>query len=108
MSCNCKTNEIGHIEPIVGEKMHPMHIFLIYGAKLFGFVISLLLLPIINGVLIKMMFQAIVLNQNIDMKKIFEYYFKKKKELEDLEEEEEDDLTDEYEMLNVEEITKND
>lgn len=110
MSCNCKSNEIGpELPKVENNGLNPIHSVLIYGAKLFGFVLSLLLIPVINAVLIKMMFQAIVLNKNVDMKKIFEYYFKKKKEFEDLDDDTEDlDDEDEYEMLNVEEITQND
>lgn len=107
-NCNCKTKPDGSIEPIIKNETHGTHKFLMYGVKSIGFLFSLILLPIINIVLIKMMFQAIVLSEKIDIKQVMEYYFKHKRKEEDDEEDEE--LTDEveYEMLNVEEISKND
>ena len=105
MSCNCKADN-GSNESKIQSGINPIHSVLMYGVKTIGFFLSLLLIPIINVVLIKMMFQAIVLNKNVDIKKVLEYYFKGKKKLEDFEDDE--DLTDEneYEMLNVEEIIK--
>lgn len=82
--------------------------------KIVGFTLSLLLLPIIMIAVIWFLFQLLVLNQEIDMKKIFTAVTSKLRRFnEDYEDELEDDEDDEdeiydeehYETLDVEDIT---
>lgn len=105
--CNCKSKNIGSLESNIKNKGKNTNSVIMYGIKGIGFLFSLILLPIINIVLIKMLFKAIVLNKTINLKEVLEYYFKNKKKEDDEEDEDESLEENEYEMLNVEEITKN-
>lgn len=105
--CNCKAKPIGSTEPIPENNTNLGQNFLMYFVKSIGFIISLILLPVINIMIIKFLFQTLVLNKKVDLKGLLEYYFKKKESEEQEDDDEEDYLDleeDEVEMLNVEEI----
>ena len=103
--CNCKTRTEDTTSLVSENKTQPKDSFIRYFIKSIGFIFSLLLLPIINIMIIKLLFQTIVNSNRVELKKIIEYYFKNKK----LDEIDDDDdyleLTEnDVEMLNVEEI----
>lgn len=118
MSCGCKSKKI--VENGVKIKSFNFNEtkvsksklnFLIKNIfKLLSFFIALLLLPIIIIAIIWFMFELLVLNQEIDMKKILILLSSKLKgfnieNIESEDDESEDDVM--YEMLDVEDITPN-
>ena len=117
MGCNCKTS---NSSPRIGEnvkKEKPLQLILKYIAKTIGFIIALVLLPIIMLIIIWFMFDTIILNKEVDLRIILDKFVKHEKffnsnyEEEDDDEEDDDDdyedLTeDDVVMLNVEDITK--
>jgi len=104
--CNCKSKPIESIESIesISENKTTNKIIL-YFFKSIGFLVSIILLPLINIIIIKFLFKTIVLNEKVDLKEVLQYYFKNKEI-----EEDDDDIDylnlneNEVEMLNVEEI----
>jgi hypothetical protein len=102
--CNCKAKTGVLIEPILENKPISKDGFIKYFVKSIGFLFSLILLPFIMVMIIKFLFQTIVLSERVDLKAILQYYFKKK----EIEEDDDDDYLelneDEVEMLNVEKI----
>lgn len=110
MSCNCKTknypsNQKSSNNILTKSKTN----FLL---RVLAFSLGLILLPVIMGAVIWFMFELLMLNKEIDMKKIVNVMTSKIKpfnEEEDEYDEEDDDedvFTEEnYEMLDVEEIT---
>jgi ATP-dependent Zn protease len=115
MSCGCKTS--GKEEPNkVGLEKNNKRIngFSNVFIKILAFAFMMLLLPIIMLAIIWFIFELIVLNKEIDMKKIVMFLSSKIKpfnegyvEFEEEDEDDEDDeLTEEnYEMIDVENIT---
>lgn len=108
-NCNCKTKTEDHKEVTSNIKTDRKDSFIKYFFKSIGFILSVILLPLFNIMIIKILFEIIVLNKDVDIKKVLEYILKNKKshEIEDDDDDDEDYLTlgeDEVEMLNVEEI----
>lgn len=114
MGCGCKTS--GKQEPnIDGSNKKINSGFSNIIIKILAFSLMMLLLPIIMIAIIWFIFELIVLNKEIDMKKILMVLTSKLKpfnegyeEFEDYDEDDEDDeeFTEEnYEMIDVEDIT---
>ena len=110
MGCNCK-NSSGFPQNDVSQKKEGLGATTIkYVVKFLGFLIGVALLPLIMLALIWFMFDTIVLNKDIDLRRVINRFVKTNKffsenEEED-DEEDEDELTeDDVIMLNVEDIT---
>ena len=108
MGCNCKSNKTtdeftSETNKITTEKV--IH----YTLKFIGFLLLVIMLPIINLVIIWFMFRLIVLNKDVDIKAFLVAIYQKFKvnetddedDLEDINDLSEDDLI----MENVEDIT---
>lgn len=115
MGCGCKTNQ-GNVsnENKVKTKSinNTKNALLFLPIRILAFLLSFFLLPIIMIAIIWFMFELLLLNKEIDMKKILTVLSSKIKPLnegyeeENDYEEEEDDFTEEnYEILDVENIT---
>jgi len=110
MGCNCKgnTNLSPSGEPI---KLSLTQNIFTYSLKFFGFLLFLILLPIINLGIIFYVFKMLVLNKEINMIPALYKLLNKAKNIDDDEYDDEDDeefdeLTeDDVELLHVEEIT---
>jgi hypothetical protein len=121
MGCNCKTSDNNQITTIVDgqevvEKQKKLsRTILSYIVKIIGFSFSIILLPLINVVIVWIMFKTIVLNKNIDIAETFSAIFSKKYKIVETnsDEDDEDENDDEYlelteddvVALNVEDIT---
>lgn len=111
MSCNCKNGDISQEYTVPQEKQKLNSLMGKYIVKILGFFISLLFLPFILIAIVWFMFDVIVLNKNVDLKKIISRFIEVNKLFEKKEEDdgdddypyEEEDLT----LINVEEITNN-
>lgn len=116
MSCNCKSGASGTSSTENTESKSIVQIGLKYSAKIIGFLIGILLLPLIVLAIIWFMFDTIVLNKEVDLTIILKKIVKINKVVfqddeEDDEEEDnyedlEDDLDDDNDYIteNVEEI----
>jgi len=110
MGCGCKSDTISDNLVVSDKKMRGDDSNIIkYIIKFIGFLIGLMLLPIIMLAVIWFMFDVIVLNKKVDfvqsINKWKKLYNKKDKNNEDDYYDDEDDDDDEYLMLNVEDIT---
>lgn len=110
MSCNCKTKNYPTNQKSLNKTLTKNNTNIVL--RIFAFTLGLLLLPIIMMAVIWFMFELLMLNKEIDMKKIANIMTSKIKPFnedyeDDYEEEDDDDeFTEEnYEMLDVEEIT---
>jgi len=111
MGCNCKKGEAGYVDSkdiSNGKNKQPI---IHYFFKTLGFLLMLVLLPIINLVIIWFIFRTLVLNKDVDIKELLLMIgnsFKEKEESDDKDDDDElKDLTeDDVIMLNVEEIEK--
>lgn len=106
MACNCKVSGDNQDNTI---KKTSIQSVLNYSAKIFGFLIGVLLLPLIIVAIIWFMFDIIVLNKDVNLAVILKKIVKiNKAMLEDDEEDEDDDFeydeTEEYITENVEEL----
>jgi ATP-dependent Zn protease len=108
MSCNCKTNS----KQIKGKKTLNPNYKTNFILRLISFLIGLIFLPVIMVAVIWFMFDLLMLNKEIDMQKIVMVLTSKIKpfnEDDDFsydENDEDDEFTEEnYEILDVEEIT---
>jgi hypothetical protein len=110
MSCNCKTelSDSYDIEEVEVEKISLVNLVISYVVKMFGFLILLLGLPIINLVLVWFMFNTLVLTKSVDIAPLLTKIGRKFSNNEDDDEEYEDeDLTeDDVTVMNVEDITE--
>jgi hypothetical protein len=114
--CNCKNKDEVNIpfknSELQENKESLLNLIPIYGIKLFGFFIGLLLLPIIIGAIIVFMFKIIVLTREIDIRPLFNSMVKLMKTSDEEEDDDEDDDDDnendvvEYIMMDVEDISK--
>jgi|694.fasta_scaffold00691_55 hypothetical protein len=102
MGCNCKNdknnmlnkqdelngNDINHDEEIKNLSLPYKVIY--YGVRTFGFILSLLLIPIINIVAIWFLFKTLVLNKKVNVLSLTKTLtrWKKMRELEEKEKEE--------------------
>ena len=107
--CNCKSKpveSVNSIDSVSENKGESTNKFISYFFKTIGFLFSIMLLPLINLIIIRFLFNTIVLNKKVNLKEVLQYYFKNK----EVEEDNDDDndylglSEDEVEMLNVEEI----
>jgi hypothetical protein len=109
MGCNCKKGEAGYIDSNESTEKGGQSI-LMYIVKTIGFLVTLVLLPIINLVIIWFIFRTLVLNKDVDIKALLLAIgnsIKKPEEIEEEDDEELESLTeDDVIMLNVEEIKK--
>ena len=104
MGCNCKnSNNFEQTEETNNKNI--LENVLKYFFKSLGFIVSLILLPIIIGAVIWFLFDVIVLNKNVDLGRIVKLVAKNiKKFNEDSDEydDDEEDDDDEFEELNEE------
>ena len=112
MGCNCKDN-ISYNNEKFGDLTFKgkIKLILFYSLKIFGFMVGILLLPVINIAILWFMFNRIVLNKNFDVKEIV-LSIMGKSLLRNNEDDDEDDDEDDYDddeiiMLDVDEITHN-
>jgi len=109
MSCNCKTKNYPTNQKSLNKTLTKNNTNIVL--RILAFSLGLLFLPIIMMGVIWFMFELLMLNKEIDMKKIANIMTSKIKPFnEDYEKEDDDDDYDEfteenYEMLDVEEIT---
>jgi hypothetical protein len=106
--CNCKTNNYKTNQKSLNNTLTKNKTNIIL--RIIAFSLGLLFLPIIMLAVIWFMFELLMLNKEVDMKKIVTVLSSKIKpfneDYEDYEYEEDDEFTEEnYEMLDVEEIT---
>lgn len=98
MGCNCKNS--GYTpEFVVSEKKGNIKKYIV---KIFGFLLGLVLLPLIMLAIIWFMFDTIVLNKEVDLTKLINTFVKTDEKTNKVEEEYNED---ELEILNVEDIT---
>lgn len=109
--CNCKSNR--NISPITGEKVKPKlsNEITHYVLKSFGFLLFVALLPIVNLIILWIVFKLLILNGNLDIKSailpIFEKYKNITKDDDDdfVSEEEYNQLTeDDVDMVGVDKL----
>jgi hypothetical protein len=115
MGCNCKTKDAGSSAPT--NKKHLTHknltTFLSYTAKIIGFLIMIVLLPLINLVIIWFIFNTLVLTKDVDVKGLIQKLMLRGKDDDD--DDDDDDEDDDFEdlteddviMIDVEDITQN-
>ncbi len=106
MSCGCKTKNDLSVKKV--ETKHKIVISKNFFVKILFFSLLVLISPVFLGIILLILFKAIVLNEDIDivplLRKILnEDYFRKKVEPEDDEDEELDE--DDVIAVNVEDIT---
>lgn len=102
MSCNCKNGT--NINELMGDgkTTSASHTVIKYSLKIMGFLLLLLALPLINIYIIWLMFDMLVLNNNVDIKPLL-LALGKKFEVKE-EDDEEEELTEEEFM----ELTEDD
>lgn len=112
MSCNCKNSGEMPQNYVLEENENLVATIIKYVVKFIGFLVGVALLPLIMIAIIWFMFDTIVLNKDIDLRRVINRFVKANKfftkddEEDDDEEEDYDDLTeDDVIMLNVEDIT---
>jgi len=112
MGCNCKNTDGPQQYNVLTQNEGVTATIIKYLAKTLGFLIGMLLLPIIMLVIVWFMFDTIVLNKDIDLRLVINKFVKANKFFTKDDEEEEDDDDDDDElteddviMLNVEDIT---
>jgi len=82
-----------------------------YTLKILAFLMSIILLPLINIIIVRLMFNTLVLNKNVDIKplllQVVDKLTNKKIDDEDDDEDDDEELTeDDLILLDVEDITK--
>lgn len=120
MGCNCKTGEKPNVTlnsksntNTYNEndvKNSKLSIVLTYTAKMIGFLVGVLLLPLINIAIIWFMFKTLVLNKEVDLKLLFSRMMRSKK-IKDLSKDDEDfydEDDDEDDYDDFENLTEND
>lgn len=112
MSCNCKNDKT--LEKIsnndeINNKKTTQNIGN-YSLRFLGFLITMLLLPIINVLIIWFIFRTLVLDKDVNMKEIMTFIANKikKPDYDDEDDDDFDSLTeDDVVMVDVEDITNN-
>ena len=103
MGCNCKSER--NISPITGEKVKPKlsNEIIHYILKVFGYLLFVALLPIINLVILWVVFKILVLNDNLDFKAALLPIFEKYKRITktDDDDDDDDDFVSEEEFNNL-------
>ena len=115
--CNCKTKdgfeipEKTNFSKLTNKEKGKLVVH--YFFKVIGFIIGILLLPIINIAIIWFMFNTIVLTKDVNVVKLLNKYFTSKKDDDDEDDDEDEDdvdfedLTeDDVIMMDVEDITE--
>jgi hypothetical protein len=112
MGCNCKGNVSNDNNVKFGDLTYKAKFKRVsfYGLKIFGFLLAILALPIINIAIIWFMFKIVVLNKTFDVKEIVLKILGNSLKRND--DDDDDDELDEYDeddvvMLDVDEITHN-
>lgn len=112
MGCNCKSGGVNTTESEnINNKQSAVELIVHYSAKISGFLVGVLLSPLIMIAIIWFMFDIIVLNKNVDLSLIMKKVVKIHEAImADDEETEDDEIEDEFEeydyvTVNVEEIT---
>ena len=111
MGCNCKSGQNNKEQNVKLSELsfkEKIKLFLYYSLKVFGFLVGVLLLPIINIAIIWFMFNTIVLTKEVNIKE-----FVMKIMGNTLKDDDDDDDDDDFEdlteddviMLDVEDIT---
>ena len=114
MGCNCKTKngfempEKTNFSKLTNNEKSKLIVH--YFFKVIGFILGVLLLPIINIAIIWFMFNTIVLTKDVNVVKLLNKYFTAKKDDDDDDDEDDDDFEDLTEddviMVDVEDITE--
>jgi hypothetical protein len=112
MGCNCKNTDGPQQYNVLTQNEGIGATIIKYLAKTLGFLVGMLFLPIIMLVIVWFMFDTIVLNKDIDLRRVINKFVKANKfftkddDDDDDEDDEDDELTeDDVIMLNVEDIT---
>ena len=109
MGCKCKKTEGLPDGEVLEGKEGLVATIVKYLVKIIGFLFGIVLLPLIMLVIIWFMFDTIVLNKDIDLRRVIDRFVKVNQfftKHDEEEEEEEEDLSEEdVYMVNVEEIT---
>lgn len=114
MGCNCKSEN--KVSPITGEIEKPniVNKIIHYSLKVLGYLLFIALLPVINLVILWIVFKILILNANLDFKSAILPIFTKYKQMTDNDDNDEDDsdydiLTeDDVEIVGVEKIINED
>jgi hypothetical protein len=99
MGCNCKKGDSNN------EKVNNVSLgkkITSYSVKFIGFLLLLVLLPIINIALIVFMFKTLVLNEQVDLKSLLMFIGKKGKA--NTEDDDDDYDDDEYDYLTEDDV----
>lgn len=111
MACNCKVSNGGSQDKnsVQGEFEQESGVqkFVWYSAKIIGFLLGVILLPIIVVVIIWFMFDIIVLNKEVDLRIILKKIVKINKAIMADDEDEDDDYDEEIDYEVEEYITEN-
>ena len=99
MGCNCKSKE-GFIKEV--DDSSAFSKIVKFSAKLIGFFIGLLFIPIIILAIVWFMFDTIVLNTEVDLTKIMDKFITKARFFND------DDDEEEYDEIDIDALTEND
>jgi len=105
VNLSSKTNNSNDIDKNVKNKK--LSIFLTYTAKIIGFFVGVLLLPLINIAIIWFMFRTLVLNKEVDLKLLFSRMMRSKK-IKDLAKDDEDFYDEDDDDDDFENLTEND
>ena len=112
MGCNCKNTDGPQQYNVVLQNEGVTATIIKYFAKTLGFLVGVLLLPLIMLVIVWFMFDTIVLNKDIDLRRVINKFvkandfFTKEDKDDDDDDYDYDDLTeDDVFTINVEDIT---
>lgn len=123
MGCGCNTKnakKTDALAPIEFSKTDFLDIIVKIFTKILGFSLAVLTLPIINAFILFFMFEMLVLNKQVDLKKLitgvstklsfmnesFDPFDNEDDEDEDVYEDDEEFEEDEFDAINVEDITE--
>ena len=109
MGCGCKNkksngNVSGNQTETLSKKMLIIH----YSLKVFGFLVFIVLLPIINIGILVITFKMLVLSEDIDLKPMIKSIYDKLKYKTKKDDDDDDDelVEDDFELMEVEDITE--
>ena len=109
MSCNCKNGDSFDTELKNEKKVSLWNNIISYFFKTLGFIILLAFLPIINLVIIWIMFKAMVLNKKLEIRPLLKYIGEMIKQKDNEYDDDDDDDYDysysDLKMVDVEDIT---
>ena len=96
MGCNCKKESVSENDDNVKSFKFSISKIIEYTVRVFGFLLSLIITPVILLIVIWFMFKMLVLNQNFDLKETFKKYLK----IDDNDDDDDDD-DDDYDDGNI-------